>query len=821
MSLLLGTAESLYLNETKDLFLPKDENDDYDFKYIPANHFKYIVKDVRRQRCREEEENVWASFVKQQELSTMAYNKNGIQPSIQSIKELLDEGIKEADKELKRLETDILSDEIKQEHSGRTENRQRKRSEVNNIRNQSSKKVPITRDTGTGSTNLLLAIPEEENTSAYRGRQEAGNFKSYTKKSCSGHAVARKRQQSSKRLIHATNGIEYNSSPESSSRRDDANGVIYTRPDPFIMHKILTMQRKVCELLDEIALRLGNIPVPDGIKDLQRRQQCVAEFVVRFSRNYLYDLNRYVKDIQRHMCIISPRARVKPNQRSLGLHMHAIEHKLLAAHQLLLHALVAYCKHIPSSILKGNPGRFREILQVVIDLKTMCDRLHLNTNYLDAGDTDILILGKDIESKCNVILSKLKLHSDNDLLDSNKTSSMASFTSHSANNKKRINRKQLPNRLSMYSADTKAPKSNLKQRNYYRQKDKKYNRVDDKRVSNEPVSAGQPYPSSVTLVPNENANQSRIRRHRAYAKEEDIKTMMDMMLLADSDNGSNLELQEGQDNAMLTRRQPKALRKFPDKLQCTEHSETIEHIVKTTSTNNDDELVKRVTMITEEHLSNLVPVIADFMSFVSNKQSGSEARPVSAASTKTLMEFLQRYQSPKSANTKTSVATGCDACHSPMVSSCECENIKTNRATNETQKSGRNMRLICLSSMDDASKEPRDTLCQDNCESSKELPDFETKMMEATRTRVTDTSFSNIELVVSEETETNFLKYKREYQRLMQSIPMYSSNTQNKPWDIVAWISDKLVDELITEIAKELEMDDVIQKLFELEFQEF
>lgn len=48
-------------------------------------------------------------------------------------------------------------------------------------------------------------------------------------------------------------------------------------------------------------------------------------------------------------------------------------------------------------------------------------------------------------------------------------------------------------------------------------------------------------------------------------------------------------------------------------------------------------------------------------------------------------------------------------------------------------------------------------------------------------------SLNNIELVVSEETEMNFLKYRREYQQLMQSIPMYSSNTQNKPWDVVAW----------------------------------
>lgn len=56
---------------------------------------------------------MWASFVKQQEL---AYGKNNIQLSVQNIMELLDEGMKEADKELKRLEAGILSDRIGKEH---------------------------------------------------------------------------------------------------------------------------------------------------------------------------------------------------------------------------------------------------------------------------------------------------------------------------------------------------------------------------------------------------------------------------------------------------------------------------------------------------------------------------------------------------------------------------------------------------------------------------------------------------------------------------------------------------------------------------------
>ncbi|XP_011338604.1 uncharacterized protein LOC105280088 isoform X2 [Ooceraea biroi] len=789
MSLLLSPAEAVYRNDNKadNLFLSEDENEDYNFK-----------------RCREEEESVWASFVKQQELN--GYDRNYIQPSVQSIKQLLDEGMREADKELKRLETDVLPDRIKKETGGKTGNDKRKKPKVNNVRDSTQKKAPTMKDTGTGSANLLLTIPEEENIPIHERRQEPEDFKSYARRSRSSHAITWKKQPVRQLRPTTTNGVECDSSPENSERRDS---VIHVRPDPFTMHKILTMQRRVCELLDEIAFRLGNIPTPDGIKDLQRRQQCVAEFVVRFSRNYLYDLNRYVKDIQRHMYIISPRARIRPNHRSLGLHMHAIEHKLLAAHQLLLHALIAYCKHIPSSILKGHPGKFREILQVVIDLKTMCDRLHLN--YLDSGDTDILSLGKDIEGKCNAILSKLKLHMDNEL--DNKTSSMASFTPHSANNKKRVNRKQLSNRLSMYSMGAKVPKNNPRSKINNYQKDKKYNAIDIRKVSNESI-LDQPYPSPVTP----SRDQVDIKKHRTYAKEEDIKTVMDTLPI-DSDNGSNPDSQERHYSAMLTRRIPKTSRKSSDKLQHAKSSETIEDIVKNTCTNNDDNSMKNVTTITEEHLSNLIPIIADLMSFVSNnKQSDPAAKTISTTTAKQLMEFLQKYQSPKS--TAISASTSRDVCHSSTESSYECEHLKTDRTLIGTQKSGENMRLICVSSIENAPRMPRccDASCQADCERLTGLPDFEMKMKE--RNRIAD-AMDNIELVVSDEIEMNFLQYKREYQRLMQSIPMYSSNTQNKPWDIVAWISDKLVDELITEIAKELQIDDVIRKLFELEFQEF
>lgn len=76
---------------------------------------------------------------------------------------------------------------------------------------------------------------------------------------------------------------------------------------------------------------------------------------------------------------------------------------------------------------------------------------------------------------------------------------------------------------------------------YHHQKDRKYNSIDVKRVSNESIPVDEPYPSPVTLTPSKDASQTEIRKHRTYAKEEDIKTIMDT-LPTESDNVNNLPL---------------------------------------------------------------------------------------------------------------------------------------------------------------------------------------------------------------------------------------------------------------------------------------
>lgn len=70
----------------------------------------------------------------------------------------------------------------------------------------------------------------------------------------------------------------------------------------------------------------------------------------------------------------------------------------------------------------------------------------------------------------------------------------------------------------------------------YYQKDKRCNTIntDQGRISNEPI-LDHPYPSPVTLTPSKDANHTNANKQKTYAKDEDIRTMMDILPI-DSDN---------------------------------------------------------------------------------------------------------------------------------------------------------------------------------------------------------------------------------------------------------------------------------------------
>ena len=69
-------------NMDKEHFLSFKTREDYSFKYIPESHFKHVVKNVQRQRRQEDEERIWASFVKTQELDCQRFDEKDVHLSI-------------------------------------------------------------------------------------------------------------------------------------------------------------------------------------------------------------------------------------------------------------------------------------------------------------------------------------------------------------------------------------------------------------------------------------------------------------------------------------------------------------------------------------------------------------------------------------------------------------------------------------------------------------------------------------------------------------------------------------------------------------------
>lgn len=71
------------------------------------------MKNVQRQRRQEDEERIWASFVKTQELDCQRFDEKDVHLSIGGVAGFLQENIQDVDRELKRLQDDAMPEQNK------------------------------------------------------------------------------------------------------------------------------------------------------------------------------------------------------------------------------------------------------------------------------------------------------------------------------------------------------------------------------------------------------------------------------------------------------------------------------------------------------------------------------------------------------------------------------------------------------------------------------------------------------------------------------------------------------------------------------------
>lgn len=437
------------------------------------------------------------------------------------------------------------------------------------------------------------------------------------------------------KFCHSTDDLEYDFSPRSDLFNE--NDTIPVHPDPVAVTKILSIQRKMSTVLDSISYELDRIPLPDGDDDFFRRQQRVVEFSTRLSRNYLYDLGRQISDIQRHIKAISPDNKMKLNRRGIILHMQIIEQKLISTHQLLLTALSAYWKHIPSSVLKSHPGKLKDLLQTVVELKNICAEIKLTPDFYCSGDNRNTFLGNETENQCTSIMSKFRPISDNESqVPSHRTRSTTATPSRGKKLRNRNRQIALSNRFSMYTVDMRLGKSfqPKKARSMFQiPKNRKNNYMSAKHCQSSILPQSNKSSSSIEKIGKETvANKS--SKFNMPLKEDDIETMMETVL-SDVDAESCKSIKTNKKN------------KIRDKAHQHVH-------IQISSKESEKRLHKhRTDHVREERLkvgmkkqacpSSLLPLIGDLLSLVQNGEDNATSIP--SASRDTFYDFLKTCRS--------------------------------------------------------------------------------------------------------------------------------------------------------------------------------
>ncbi|KRT83503.1 hypothetical protein AMK59_4540 [Oryctes borbonicus] len=156
--------------------------------------------------------------------------------------------------------------------------------------------------------------------------------------------------------------------------------------------KLQGIIEKSLNCMEDIRVQLDiGITPPDGLDDLERRKKRSSEFASRFSRNYLYQLNRQLSDLKKLLCPTSGRS---SHQNSL-----LAKQKITSPYQTILQGLQAYLTHLPISTPMGVPDKIKELLK---EVNTLCELqrsytgIDINSNVKNNELLDIY----EVRSRC-------------------------------------------------------------------------------------------------------------------------------------------------------------------------------------------------------------------------------------------------------------------------------------------------------------------------------------------------------------------------------------------------------------------------------------
>ncbi|XP_017777593.1 PREDICTED: uncharacterized protein LOC108563423 isoform X2 [Nicrophorus vespilloides] len=568
----------------------------------------------------------------------------------------------------------------------------------------------------------------------------------------------------------------------------------------YLNMKVRSIIEKSLQTLEDVRLVLEfGIDPPDGAEDYARRKKRALEFASRFSRIHLYQLNRHITDIQNMLRPPSARTGVR-NANNIDLNQ-----KFLTANQTIFQGLQAYKKHLPNTIVVGVPDKLRDLLK---STGVLCD---IFRNHAAEGDDIIDVL----EVRCNLLLERLQEN-----LQGSVGLPVGSNVSLSGKRMPKVRSKH--SKLSMYQS---APQKDLYWRkaiatlarkkfnvqSRYKTATYKHRPQPVEKKCPTPVLSGQQTALQKTLLKT-NTPASKCRSAKQNVNDidnvETIVQMQDANVKDTKENSAMWKLAQGFFKKIAKDNQPMSQGEY----ECI-----LEHFINMVKTEEGEQhhenIEERAKGILETRLGKSIENM-EFKEFVDKLIECANSEIQSAFLTdNTTTHKKEELTAPLSAKSSSTAS-------------------KDKRKTLSVSGS-KNAQLICIKDDNSTVEVSEDEVnvvksaskgCSLNDSSNellyKERPeDFTKKSRSQGLNRISKSKMNLRQLVMlPKDTVVNIIEYKLDFHKETKGNYMYRKSGNMSPWILMERIADMLMEESLYSIARDIQVDEILQKVYAQEF---
>ncbi|XP_072385829.1 uncharacterized protein [Diabrotica undecimpunctata] len=547
-------------------------------------------------------------------------------------------------------------------------------------------------------------------------------------------------------------------------------------PESVFEKKFRCFVEKSLQSLNEIRNLLDKgIEPPDGDEDISRRKLRVKEFSNRFSRNYLYPIVRQIDELSKFK-------QIHPTTNQ----------KVLNAYNVIYNGLVAYQNHLPTSIGACSSDKLKLLLKHLMDL---CDiHFKLVPKEDENGYCDII---QNFKQNAEVTLQKVEdRFTKYKEIISIPPSTPQFHPEHKPNRIIKRNKNNLEDRLYMYSTSSKTVeafgKKRLNTKSRYKTSQFKHRPLLEKVRIGGPVHPVSSMSNNCKILNKKLTGNIKKSTLPSPVNEDNISTMIQMV---------NVDVRDDLD----------AEKKDETKTEIVNHEEIVVKLLqlvlemKERKKDDCDENVQRSNDEKETHILEKIKEGCDYevLKEILNELQENKMKQCNGDLELKIKKSADSFTAKSTRLRKESILTTDD------VKITKVPSITSDRSveSEEELKDGQTEKIIEVGSIHSGNK-------SDSDKENKERVQKNSISLNMKRS----SKSSKYLKMLPKDYALSIIQYKIDFYKHCKTNPMYST-TNIRPWILMNKLSDKILNVALLGVAKEVEISEVVEKIYQSELQ--